>query len=322
MIIPYFRGVDRPHRIPVTWTLVFINCFIFFYCSLFTQQFTNPIEHISQDQEFFKTQGRIYADFVLEHPERYSEVVRFKAKEAIQGSESALRIMGARLALQDGFFSDEILKKNLKGDDIAIQNWKVKFVKFSQSRYLHPTFLLGINYYQRELSNLISYQFSHSGLMHLAFNMFFLLIFGTLLEPVLGGVVLLLAYLIGGIFAGYGFWAYAGLSAIPLVGSSGSISALIGIAFAMFFSKKAKFFYFLGFIRLPMWAWALYFWLLLDFAGLLKVVPGFSGQIAHSAHISGTLAGYTMGLLILLSSRTIQDRVETTGHELLQLSRV
>ncbi len=322
MIIPFFKGIDKPNKVPVTWTLLFINVFVFIFCNSFESANDDvDLSSFARDEHFVVTQARVYARYVLENEKEYSPMVLFKAQEALLGDRSALQILGTQLSFQDGKFIESVSKKGIPGDQIAIQNWRSQLLDLNRGRFLHPTFMMGINYFQRDLKHLISYQFSHSGIMHLAFNMFFLLIFGSLLEPLLGSLLFLCLYLLGGIFAGYGFWLYAGLSAVPLVGSSGSISALIGIAFALLLNKKAKFFYFMGFVRLPIWAWALYFWLLLDLAGLFKSVPGFGTQIAHSAHIGGTLAGYIMGVALLLGLPRLKEPIEELGHELLIHSR-
>jgi membrane associated rhomboid family serine protease len=79
-----------------------------------------------------------------------------------------------------------------------------------------------------EILTLVSSQFLHGGLMHLAGNMLFLWIFGNNVEDKLGRGKYLVFYLGCGILAGLTQWVFSQGSAIPSLGASGAIAGVMG----------------------------------------------------------------------------------------------
>ena len=79
-----------------------------------------------------------------------------------------------------------------------------------------------------ELVTLITSQFLHGGLMHIAGNMLFLWTFGNNIEDDLGHVKFLLFYLICGVLAGLTHWFFGMQSGVPTVGASGAIAGVMG----------------------------------------------------------------------------------------------
>lgn len=77
----------------------------------------------------------------------------------------------------------------------------------------------------------------HGGWMHVAFNVVTLLFCGRQVETVFGPRLLLLLYLVGAYAAAVGQWALDPMSAVPMVGASGAISAIVG-AYALLYSKQ------------------------------------------------------------------------------------
>ncbi|MEO0335774.1 MAG: hypothetical protein AAF202_05245, partial [Pseudomonadota bacterium] len=72
MIFPYLKGIISFPLAPVTWSLVFINALVM----VMTFQ-TNELAQKSLDKEFsdefyVQTQGRLYAQFIKQHPSEYS----------------------------------------------------------------------------------------------------------------------------------------------------------------------------------------------------------------------------------------------------------
>jgi rhomboid protease GluP len=78
---------------------------------------------------------------------------------------------------------------------------------------------------------LITFNFLHYGFFHLLLNMYALLFIGMFLEPVLGRIRLLSAYLLTGVFAGLAsiWWHESAASA----GASGAIFGLYGVYIAL-----------------------------------------------------------------------------------------
>lgn len=145
---------------------------------------------------------------------------------------------------------------------------------------------------------LVTALFVHFNAWHLLVNGLFLLLFGLSAERALGGVRLLVVFLVGGALANL---AAALLMSDPskvIVGASGGISALIGAYLVLFPNAKLGMILPLGlwpvFIRAPAVAligvWAV-LQLLLTFSG-----PPSYGQVAWWAHLAGLLLGAILAL--------------------------
>src|SRR6185503_19450845 len=81
---------------------------------------------------------------------------------------------------------------------------------------------------------LITYQFLHADIWHLAGNLLTLWVFLASLEAGLGGFRFLCLYLLSGIVGGLAHWAMLPNDATPMIGASGAISGVIGAYFVAF----------------------------------------------------------------------------------------
>jgi membrane associated rhomboid family serine protease len=138
----------------------------------------------------------------------------------------------------------------------------------------------------------------HAGLLHLLFNMLMHLFCGRAVEGLLGGRQLLLLYVIGAYAAAAAQYALDPLSATPMVGASGAISAVLG-AYAMLFGRNR--------VRIANPALATLvnsLWLMAAWVGL-QLILGFTfgaqgTMIAIAAHIGGFIAGMVLAKPLLL----------------------
>ena len=140
--------------------------------------------------------------------------------------------------------------------------------------------------------------FVHAGFAHLLFNLIFLLICGRSVEPILGRPGFLAIYVLGAYAAAAGQWASSMGEAVPMVGASGAISAVIG-AYAMLFGRNRVS---IANPTIALWVNAL--WLAAAWVGLqllIGFVTGAAGaRIAIAAHIAGFLAGLVLARPLLL----------------------
>ncbi|MEH6789690.1 rhomboid family intramembrane serine protease [Parasphingorhabdus sp.] len=83
----------------------------------------------------------------------------------------------------------------------------------------------------------LSSAFLHSGLLHIAFNMLMLLFCGRFVEQALGPKLMAILYGVGAYAAALSQFAVDSGSAIPMVGASGAISAVLG-AYALLFARN------------------------------------------------------------------------------------
>lgn len=131
---------------------------------------------------------------------------------------------------------------------------------------------------------LLTSTFLHGGLMHVACNVFGLLFVGIFLEPVLGRVRYLLAYLFAGVLGSLAsvWWYDASVS----VGASGAIFGLYGVFLALLLLKvyhpeDSKFFLFTAGIFV-----------------VINLLMGLAGGVDNAAHIGGLLSGFVIGLIL------------------------
>lgn len=138
----------------------------------------------------------------------------------------------------------------------------------------------------------------HSGLVHLGFNMLIFLWCGAQIERVLGKTGLIILYLVGAYAAALGQWLVDPASAVPMIGASGAISAVIG-AFALSFGRPKMF---TASVRLNRWInvlWLLIAWIVLQvMMGWLAGGEGF--LLATPAHVGGFAAGLLLQRPLLL----------------------
>ena len=148
--------------------------------------------------------------------------------------------------------------------------------------------------------------FLHGSLLHLGGNMLFLWIFGNNIEDSMGRVRFVVFYLLGGL-AALGLHIVTDPdSAIPTVGASGAIAAVLG-AYALLYPRARVItlifiIIFFTVVQLP----AL---VVLGFWFILQLLPAFSepmgeggGGVAYFAHIGGFVFG-------LLTIKLFADRV-------------
>lgn len=77
----------------------------------------------------------------------------------------------------------------------------------------------------------------HSGFVHLFVGLIMLLFCGRSVEPVLGGRGIVILYLVGAYAGAAAQWAVDPASAVPMVGASSAVSAVLG-AYALLFGRN------------------------------------------------------------------------------------
>jgi membrane associated rhomboid family serine protease len=301
---PFLRGVLLPMQAPMTWFLIMFNFFIFLSFYPEQRRSQQAVEKFIDKESFIMTQGQMFAQFIRDESVGYSDLMKKLSVHAIEkGDEKKVRFLG-QLALRDVNFMKYGVDHIYKGDEVMISRWKSDFSSYVTAQNDNFNYKWGLTHGNATLLNWFSYQFVHGDAFHVLNNMVFLLIFGGAIELTIGPAVLLLVYLGSGMLAAIAFLMMSGLSAVPLVGASGSISGLIGVFAAMNWKKPVAFFYcllpsprYVGFVFLPAWV-AVANWLILDFAGYFGKLSEMGGT-AHAAHLGGAWIGLLMGFLFL-----------------------
>jgi len=155
----------------------------------------------------------------------------------------------------------------------------------------------------------ITAMFMHGSILHIAFNMLFLIVFGPAIERYLGTVRFLIAYLLCGIAGAVAQVLAVPNSHIPELGASGAIAGVLGAYLVTFPTNTIETILPIGcfplFLRLPAFfvigAWA-----------AIQFVHGFGtidvrtdqGGTAYFAHIGGfTFGALVVGLGLLRGRR-------------------
>ncbi len=147
---------------------------------------------------------------------------------------------------------------------------------------------------------LFTSQFLHGGYEHIIFNMWFLWIFADNVEEDLGSFKFLLFYLMGGVAAGLLQYAFDFNNEWPILGASGSISAVLGYYLLRFPHYKVQTIVFFGPGLIPADIF-LGLWFILQFvSGIASLgIAGDAGGVAWWAHIGGFVFGMAIAKIYL-----------------------
>jgi membrane associated rhomboid family serine protease len=138
----------------------------------------------------------------------------------------------------------------------------------------------------------------HAGILHILFNLLIFVFCGRPVEAVLGPVSQAILYFVGAYAAAGAQYLVDPTSIVPMVGTSGAVSAILG-AYAMLFGRnKVR----VSNQSLALWLNAL--WLMAAWIGIQLVVGIASGAygvgIAVAAHIGGFIVGVLLARPLLL----------------------
>lgn len=305
MIFPLLRGLLWFHRAPLTWTLLALNVAMFGWTFPSYKAADEAIETVLDDEDFVSTNGLIMA--IQTKSQTRAPAAAFDLiRRSLEGSEDARLVLG-HLALRQGPFMSEMKERAKKpellaamdGDAVKIFKWSNTMSRLAIIESVHPSYRFGLSYDHVDLWRLLTYQVTHSGFIHLFWNMLFLLLFGTFVEHTRGWLAVLLTTWLGGLGGALAFIGISGLSASPLVGASAAVSALIALS-ASHGRLKVPFVYWLlpfrgyyGVTWLPAWILVPAF-ILPDLTGWFSSQPGLT-SVAYTAHIGGAVVGFLMG---------------------------
>ncbi len=151
-----------------------------------------------------------------------------------------------------------------------------------------------------ELFTVFTSMFMHGGWAHLLGNMLFLYIFGDNIEDALGHLRFSLFYAIGGIAAGTAQVVVDPSSAVPMVGASGAIAAVLGAYLVLYprapvqiLNTVPPLWLFIGLtFEAPAWM-VLGYWFVLQnlLPGVTSLALPSAGGVAFFAHLGGFVAG-------------------------------
>jgi len=156
---------------------------------------------------------------------------------------------------------------------------------------------------------LLTSMFMHGGLLHIGGNMLFLWIFGNNIEDSMGRLRFISFYILGGLVALLAQTAISPDSAVPTIGASGAVAAVLG-GYALLYPRAriltlVFIVFFVTLVHIPaLLVLGLWFGLQLlsGSAELAQPLAGGGGGVAYFAHIGGFIFG-------LLAIKLFADRV-------------
>lgn len=141
------------------------------------------------------------------------------------------------------------------------------------------------------LLTILTSMFMHGGIAHILGNMWFLWLFGDNVEDKLGKIWFIIFYLLGGLAATLLHYLTNINSAIPAVGASGAISAVLGAYVVLFPHVRVHVMSRFGANQVSA-LFMIGFWFVLQFImGSLSLLQPEGGGIAFWAHIGGFVFG-------------------------------
>ena len=152
---------------------------------------------------------------------------------------------------------------------------------------------------------LLSYAFLHGGFWHIAANMYFLYLFGGVVNDRLGNLRYISFYLAGCVFSGLG---HVLVSNSPVLGASGAVAAVTGAYLVLFPRTLITVMYWLLFIIDAVEIRAI--WFIAAKMILLDNIINDSGEgVAYGAHLSGYAFGIGAIFLALLTGIIKPDQM-------------
>ena len=176
----------------------------------------------------------------------------------------------------------------------------------------------------------VSSDFIHGGLMHLLGNMWYLWVFGIVVEDGLGpGLYLAFYFLTAFAATGLHHWFAVAFSPesmnIPAVGASGAIAGILGVCAVRYYRTQVKIWYlyiifkiYHGVFSIPSWV-ALSLWIAPEFLGGIRAAAGGQGDgVAHWAHIGGFVLGVWLSLFFNFEKQGKHDAIMDNVSEKMQ----
>lgn len=303
MIIPCPEDFKDYARYPLTITLAVLNVVIFLMIFVGVRPHLTRSPLLAPDGLVLT--GRLYHQYLQTLPaERHHKKPSWVTEMRSQNPQQ-MGLLGA-YALRDRLFMEGGDLLLYRGDEVQIAGWKKDLVEFRQKYQEQLLYRFGLSSGERGALVWLTYQFSHSNWIHLLSNLVFLIVVGAAVEAMAGSWALVLIYLLGGLMGGAGFLLWDAHGAVPMVGASASISALLAFYCIAETRMRVRYYYFAsplpgqyGPIYLPVLL-IIPLFLVVDLANLWSTPEGLGGGVAYAAHLGGSTLGALCGAVYRL----------------------
>ena len=261
MFLPLDRKPDWRHPPLITLLLILTNLACFFVIQINDDQYRHDALNYYLSSDLAEIELPAYRRY-LENPVNPT---------AFPGSigyldthdPSTQNVLLSMLIVDGPFLQQLANEKIIKPDDPGYNEWRSQRDQFETLLNRSVEFRFSQINIHPSLLTMLSSMFIHADIGHLLGNMFFLFLFGFVVEIALGRALYLFAYLFSGMMSGLFYLALEPNSAFLAMGASGAISGLAGMYTVLFGLRKIRFFYTLLFyfdyirapaiILLPIW---------------------------------------------------------------------
>jgi membrane associated rhomboid family serine protease len=137
---------------------------------------------------------------------------------------------------------------------------------------------------------LITSNFLHGGVLHLAGNMYFLYILGDNVEDALGRWRYTLLFLGSAVASDLMHVVVFPNSNVPLLGASGGVLGVMAAYLLLFPRARLTIMLVFWQFKVKSWVWV-GFYLLVQVVGAILTLPGQPGEVAYWGHLGGFIAG-------------------------------
>ncbi|NBC09336.1 MAG: rhomboid family intramembrane serine protease [Bacteroidetes bacterium] len=149
----------------------------------------------------------------------------------------------------------------------------------------------------QHLWTLFTSMFMHGSFGHIFGNMLFMWVFADNIEATIGNFRFFIFYFLGGLAAHAAHIWFNLDSAVPTVGASGALSAVMGAYLVMFPSSRIKLWFFFLIFRVPAFLFlGIWIWMQWSSGWASLQVESSGGGTAWWAHIGGFVFGVAAGL--------------------------
>lgn len=131
----------------------------------------------------------------------------------------------------------------------------------------------------------VTYMFVHESFTHILFNMYAIVVFGSIIEKSIGTREFLLFYFLTGIISGlisYLVYLLTGFANVAIMGASGAIYGLLFLTAVMFPTSRVLLFFFIP-MKMPI---AILVFFVIE---IYSQLTGSSAGVSHLVHLGGML---------------------------------
>jgi membrane associated rhomboid family serine protease len=315
MLIPIDKKPDWRNPPIITLFLIVVNIFCF---TLMATDNTNKVEAMDYYLRSSLPDIEIpaYIKYLQAHEK---QTLAHQLAAAYKNNPQQTKSYALQKILVDGAFQRQLQQGNIiTKQNLNYDTWKQQHQAFMRKLNLVASYRFSFKAYDFDAASLFSHLFLHADLSHLLWNMFFLFIFGFIVEASIGHLYFIAAYILAGLASSLGFVLVSPDNGMWNMGASGAIAGLVGLYAILYGKRKIQFFYtlifYFDYIKAPAYL-LLPVWLGYEIYSQFSV----SDNVNNLAHIGGLLFGALMAYLIKRYMPYIlqdnQEDTETTSLE-------